>query len=69
MILFRKYIEIAITALFGGWLATKVLVHCFYNYIAAWQFLAGKEWIGIFVPMMIFAIAGFVVQFITRRRW
>ena len=67
--LVKNYLEIVITSLFGGWLATKALVHCIFNYLIRWEFMHGKELVGILVPTLIFAALGIFVQIKTRRRW
>jgi MFS family permease len=67
-IIFKKYVEMAGTAMLGGWCASLIFTKCIYNYVAL-PFLTGIEWLGILIPTLIIAVIGVIVQVKTRRRY
>ncbi len=66
--IFRRYVEMIITAAAGGYMATMLFVWYVYNFLKL-PFLAGYEWIAILVVSGIVALLGFITQFSTRRRY
>ncbi|MBQ9085330.1 MAG: hypothetical protein IJY24_06720 [Clostridia bacterium] len=65
--LLRKYIEMAGTAMLGGFGAATVIRY-FYDF-TTWELFVGREWLGMLLFTLIIAIAGFFVQFKTRERF
>ncbi len=68
---FRKIVEIAGTSLLGGWLTALSIEHCVSVATGGKQLtdiMVGSEYVKAAVIAFI-AIAGFVVQYRTRRRW
>jgi hypothetical protein len=68
MFLLLKYVEMAGTAILGGYLATRVVIANYFDY-RTWSFLVGREWIGEIVFVGIIAIIGFIVQYKSRARY
>lgn len=65
---FKKYVEMIITAGVGARLATVLFAKNIYNF-TAWQIFGGNEWVGLLVFTVIIAVLGFIVQLLTRRRY
>lgn len=68
MFLLLKYVEMAGTAILGGYLATRVVIASYYDYRTL-SFLVGREWIAELVLVGLLAIFGFIVQYKTRARY
>ena len=66
--LLRKYVEMAGTAILGGFLATRVVIFNYFDYRTL-GFLVGREWIAELVLVGLLGIAGFIVQYKTRARY
>lgn len=65
---FKKYIEIAGTALLGGWCASWVFANEIYAFTNV-KIFHGIEWLGILIPALIIAVIGFILQMKTRYRY
>ena len=63
----RKYIEMAGTAMLGGF-GVATVVRSFYDF-TTWYLFVGNEWLGMLILTLIVAILGMIVQFKTRERF
>lgn len=59
--LFRKYIEIFVTACLGGWCASWIFANEIYAF--------SSSWVVIMIPAIIVAAGGFILQMRTRYRY
>ena len=66
-VVFSKYIEMASTALLGGY-GMACIVRGWYDYSSMPVFV-GKEWLGVLTVTLIFALIGFVVQMMNRETY
>ena len=66
LFIFRRYVEMALTAGLGGWFST-VLIGCFVYDFAAWPIFGGRWWVAFMSVGLIIAIPGMIVQVITRK--
>lgn len=65
---FRKYIEMTATAIFGSWAAAALFAGNIHDF-SSWPLFGGKAWLGIFIATVLFACLGLFVQIKTRRRY
>ena len=68
MFLLLKYVEMAGTAILGGFLATRVVMAYYFDY-RTWALFVGREWLGEIIFVGIIAIIGFTVQYKSRARY
>ena len=67
-LVFRKYIEMALTSFLGAWGETLLFTYQIYNF-AAWSIFGGNEVVGILVLTLVLTALGLIVQIKTRRRY
>ena len=67
VIFLLKYVEMVGTAMLGGF-GMATVIRGWYDYTAIDMFV-GKEWLGVLIVTLIFALAGFIVQFKTREKY
>ena len=65
---FKKYVEMALTAALGGWFSAVLIGTYVYNF-AAWPIFGGIWWVAFMSVGLVVAIPGYIVQFITRPRY
>lgn len=63
----RKYVEMVGTAMLGGF-GIACVVRGLYDYTSLPTFV-GREWLGVLVATLIFALIGLIVQIRTRSRY
>ena len=64
MLFFTKYIEMGVTALLGGY-GMACIFRGWYDYTSLGMFV-GREWLGVLILTLVFALIGFIVQFKNR---
>ena len=65
---FRKYVEMAVTAVFGAWAAVVLFTVNIHNF-TSWHLFGGDAGVAIFVVTALVAALGLTVQIVTRRRY
>ena len=62
-----KFAEMLLTAMLGGY-GIAIVVKALFDY-TAFGIFAGREWLGVLLVTLLFAIPGFIVQVRTRKRY
>ena len=62
-----KFAEMLLTAMLGGY-GIAVVIKALFDY-TAFGIFAGREWLGVLLVTLLFAIPGFIVQVRTRKRY
>ena len=65
--LLLKYVEMAGTSMLGGF-GMATVIRGWYDYTTIEMFV-GREWLGVLIMTLAFAIIGFIIQFKTRERY
>ncbi|MBQ7363484.1 MAG: hypothetical protein IJW48_03420 [Clostridia bacterium] len=67
VLILLKYIEMSGTAMLGGY-GIACIIRGWYDYTSLTPFV-GREWLGVLIVTLIFAVIGFIVQWRTRERY
>ncbi len=68
LFIFRKYVEMALTAGLGGWFST-VLIGTFVYDFTVWPIFGGQWWVAFMSIGLLIAIPGLIVQIAMRPRY
>jgi hypothetical protein len=66
--LFRAYVEMALTAIFGAWAAVVLFAGNVYNF-TLWPLFSGDAGLALFIVTALVSALGLTVQVVTRRRY
>jgi hypothetical protein len=65
---FRGYVEMALTAIFGAWATVVLFTGSIYNF-TLWPLFGGDAGLAIFIATALLSALGLLVQIVTRRRY
>ncbi len=65
---FRRYVEMAVTSVFGAWATVVLFARNIHNF-TSWQVFGGEAGLALFVVTALLSALGLTVQVITRRRY